>query len=240
MSAPHACGVAALLESCDSSLSGPDKFNLMVSNFGPYFDGDGRDLGSGILNAKLSLDAVPGGCASCIIDADCGDGNACTADICDPATGLCSNDPIAPCCGNGTCELGENCNTCPSDCFSASGAVCGNGICEVGDGENCVSCPADCNGKQTGKPSDRFCCGEGTCRDTGCTSGEFECTDNPVEPACCGDFRCEGSEDSFNCEVDCGAPPACKDAGVSCSSDADCCSNKCRGPKNGGKTCKSS
>jgi subtilisin family serine protease len=56
MSSPHACGVAALLESFQPGLSGPDKFALMVDNTTPYTDP--RDLGSGILNAQNALNAV--------------------------------------------------------------------------------------------------------------------------------------------------------------------------------------
>jgi len=59
MSAPHICGIAALLESCDPSLSGPDKFSRIVNNTTPYTDA--RDLGSGIANAYLALNA--GQCA---------------------------------------------------------------------------------------------------------------------------------------------------------------------------------
>jgi PKD repeat protein len=56
MSAPHICGIAALLESCDPSLSRTDKFNLIVGNTTPY--SDVRDLGSGIANAYLALTAA--------------------------------------------------------------------------------------------------------------------------------------------------------------------------------------
>jgi PKD repeat protein len=56
MSAPHICGIAALLESCDPSLSGADKFTLIVDNTTPYTDA--RDLGSGIANARLALEAA--------------------------------------------------------------------------------------------------------------------------------------------------------------------------------------
>jgi len=34
-----------------------------------------------------------------------------------------------------------------------------NGTCEPG--ENCNNCPADCSGKTGGKPSGRYCCGNG-------------------------------------------------------------------------------
>jgi subtilisin family serine protease len=60
VSAPQIAGIAALLESCDPSLSGPDKFNLIVNNTTPY--ADNRDLGAGIANAKKTLDAA--GCGS--------------------------------------------------------------------------------------------------------------------------------------------------------------------------------
>lgn len=56
MSAPHVAGIAALLESCDSSLSRTDKFNLIVGNTIPY--NDGRDLGSGIADANAALIAA--------------------------------------------------------------------------------------------------------------------------------------------------------------------------------------
>ena len=56
MSAPHACGVAALLESFDCSLTGPEKFSIMVNNTNPY--NDSRNLGSGILDAQKALQAV--------------------------------------------------------------------------------------------------------------------------------------------------------------------------------------
>ena len=150
-----------------------------------------------------------------------------------------------------------------SVCFS--GPNCGNGLCEAGDGEDCLSCPADCNGKQTGNPNNKFCCGDSDgegpvdCTDSRCTTGGFDCTDDPV---CCGDATCNGSEDSCCCELDCGAPPAnevpcstcndgldndcdglidgddpdcpCGGPGASCTDDCECCSNNCKG--NG--TCK--
>ena len=56
MSAPHASGAAALLESFDPNLTGPQKFNLIVNNTTPYTDT--RDLGSGILNANNALQAL--------------------------------------------------------------------------------------------------------------------------------------------------------------------------------------
>ena len=38
--------------------------------------------------------------------------------------------------------------------------ACGDGVCDPG--EDCNSCASDCEGKSNGKPSGRFCCGDGT------------------------------------------------------------------------------
>jgi hypothetical protein len=123
-----------------------------------------------------------------------------------------------PACNNdGTCETDEDCNNCPTDCFSGTGAVCGNGVCETADGEDCNSCPDDCNGYVGGKPSGRYCCGDGsaqygvTCADARCTGEGNTCTTDPALASCCGDGLCEGSEDAANCGIDCG-----------CSSAAEC------------------
>ena len=168
----------------------------------------------------------------CTVDADCDDRDPCTADTC--SAGACSNDPIANCCGNGTCELGEDCDSCAADCISgtSSGASCGNGICEAGDGENCVTCAADCNGKQNGKPSGRFCCGDGggespvSCTDSRCTQGSFQCTDVPQPGGtyCCGDNICEGDENCSSCGVDCNTGAEVCDDGVDndCNGAVDC------------------
>jgi len=42
---------------------------------------------------------------------------------------------------------------------------CGNGACDAG--EDCHTCPADCIGRLNGKPSLRYCCGNGTCEAAG-------------------------------------------------------------------------
>ena len=215
---------------------------------------------------------------ACSTGADCDDGDACTADTC--SAGTCTNTPIDNCCGNGTCEAGEDCDTCAADCTSgtSAGASCGNGICEAGDGEDCLTCPQDCNGRQNGKPANRFCCGAGggtnpvSCSDSRCTSSGFSCTTVPATGGsyCCGDGVCSTGESCSSCGVDCNigfeicnngvdddcngftdcddsacsTDPSCQGGtctlgqkGDPCDSNADCCSNSCKG-KPGAMTCK--
>ncbi len=123
-------------------------------------------------------------------------------------------DP-ANCNNDGTCDIGEDCISCPADCGEVSGAVCGNGLCEMGDGENCATCPADCAGNQGS--GQKWCCGfdDGIvntpigCGDNG--SGEFcidatqnrFCREMPRVQACCGDALCEGAESDLSCGADC-------------------------------------
>lgn len=223
-----------------------------------------------------------GGCNNTMIS--CDDGNECTFDSCDPAIG-CQNDPTpGSCCGNGECESGEDCNACSDDCISGDGnPFCGDGTC--GDGEDCLNCAQDCNGRQNGRPSNRFCCHGGAsgggenpvgCGDLRCTQGDFQCGGGDNQPYCCGDGSCEGAEDTNSCLVDCACssdadcadgdnctqdlcnadgtcqnppvgcvdgdgccPPGCSQGADNdcscgqrddpCSSNGDCCSNKCRG-----------
>jgi hypothetical protein len=186
--------------------------------------------GNGIKESGEDCDGADLGTSSCG-DFGCSSGAlTCASDCTLDSTG-CADCAI--CDNDGVCESGEDCLGCANDCISGSGATCGNGICEAGDGEDCVSCAADCAGKQNGKPSNRFCCGDGdgqnplSCSDAACSSGGNQCTDSPVAASCCGDTTCEGIEDGFNCEIDCGAPPFCGD-GVcdpgesSCSCAVDC------------------
>ncbi len=80
-----------------------------------------------------------------------------------------TNDGIGP---EGTEQAGW-----PMPFADLTTAQCGNGVCEPNAGEDCLSCSSDCNGTQGGKPSGRYCCGDG--------AGE-----NPVD---CGDSRCGGA-----------------------------------------------
>lgn len=75
---------------------------------------------------------------------ECGPNNECCEYICS-CDQTCQSGGVP---GN-VCPL-----SIPDDCI-----VCGNEECEPS--EDCESCPEDCESKTTGKPSGRFCCGNG-------------------------------------------------------------------------------
>lgn len=189
--------------------------------------------GNGVKDSGEECDGADFGGASCA-DFGCSGGTlSCAADCTLDSSGC---TPCAVCDNDGVCESGEDCTTCPNDCGAGTDATCGNGICEAGDGEDCITCPLDCNGKQSGKKSDRFCCGAGggvnplSCSDALCGSGGYACTDTAATPSCCGDALCEGSEDSFSCEVDCGSPPVCGDGACDIDENSCSCATDCGAP----------
>lgn len=242
------------------------------------FESCSRQCGNGVVDRGEVCDGAALGGATCG-DLGCSGGMlACNATCDGFDTAACNDCPAI--CGNGACERGEDCDTCPADCpsFEIGGAVCGNGVCEAANGENCNNCGIDCRGRTTGPPNRRFCCGDGDCSDRRCNRGGFSCTTTPVNPidTCCGDFMCQLPESGQSCAVDCGSCTPdepfelsctdgvdndcdgfvdCEDTdcasdaacggggcelgqpGDSCTSNGDCCSNRCRGPR-GRRTCR--
>ena len=154
----------------------------------PGEDCDGSDLGGRTCG---SLGCDPGGSLSCNQD--------CTYDTSQCAT--------CPACGDGICDFGETCITCPADCIFESAQACGNGLCETADGEDCETCPGDCRSNLGGNPSTRFCCGGGEyavdCTDDRCSDTYTTCVSHAALNYCCGDTVCEGAENEISCQVDC-------------------------------------
>jgi len=123
------------------------------------------------------------------IDNDCDGYTDCDDSDCDsdPACqgGYCGDDTCDP--GEDQCNCPEDCGTPPSTETSCTDEIdndcdtyvdcddsdcdedpacqgCDNdGTCE--SGEDCNNCPNDCEGKQTGPPSGRYCCGNGIAED---------------------------------------------------------------------------
>jgi hypothetical protein len=133
-------------------------------------------------------------------DACASTGDPCaTGTICDEGQDLC----IPSDCGNGTCDLGENCATCPDDCASGQGSTCEDcwkGECDgschpVKDGPNCADCLPN------------YCCGDGVCEGEETTGNcAVDCSASacvPVKKTCDCDGECDKFESSEICPWDC-------------------------------------
>ena len=159
---------------------------------------DSCDPSAGCVNAPVAMGAsCDDGDACTMADAcdgagacagggsvSCDDGNPCTADLCDPATG-CASAPVA----SGTaCGDGDVCN---------GDEVCdGAGVCVMGTPLACDdgnACTADACDALSGCANDPVAAG------TSCDDGDA-CT---LDDACDGAGRCGGTID-----------PTCSDAGV--------------------------
>jgi len=164
--------------------------NCAIDCGGGSYCGDGTcDPGEDQCNCPDDCGTPPSTETSCTdgIDNDCD-----TYTDCDDSD--CDGDPACPYCGDGTCDPGEDQCNCPDDCGTppSTETSCTDGIdndcdtytdCDDSDcdgdpacagcdndgtceaGEDCNNCPNDCEGRSTGRPSGRFCCGNGIAED---------------------------------------------------------------------------
>ncbi len=148
---------------------------------------------------------------SCYCDELCHPYADCCADVClaCPTLPGCSSDQ----CGNGACDEGESCYSCPGDCGDCN--LCGDTFC--GAQETCQSCAADC-----GPCED---CGDGDC------AAPEDCHSCP--PDCgycedCGDGVCGELENCFACPADCGdCVGNCGDGECGANETCNTCAEDC-------------
>jgi len=106
---------------------------------------------------------------------------------------------ITTVCGDGVCDILEDCYSCSEDCGTC---VCGNNICE--GAENCNICPEDC-----GDCGETVCediiCGDSVCSELeDCITCQSDCGECNIE---CGDGVCVWwaweEENCDTCPEDC-------------------------------------
>ena len=170
---------------------------------------------------------------NCYCDDACFGFGDCCADVCQACPQL--TDCGGGGCGDASCDAGENCSNCPSDCPCPMGQLCqagvctggGGGGCEESDFPGCGGCP--CEACVCGM--DPFCCDvgwDGICVDE-CIEQCGGC--GPV--IVCGDGNCDSGngEDCATCPTDCGCPQ-----GQACI-NGDCCVPNCAGKECGPDGC---
>ena len=121
--------------------------------------------------ADLDHDGIGDACdPGCHVDADCSDGNACTADVCDGVAGTCSHPAVS-------CDDGNACTT--DSCNPATG--CAHGAISCDDGNACTTDSCDpATGCAHGAIScdDANACTTDSCNPaTGCAHDAISCDD---------------------------------------------------------------
>eukprot|EP01134_Creolimax_fragrantissima_P006966 CFRG6966T1 len=128
-------------------------------------------------------------------------------------------------CGNGICEEGEWCRTCPQDCPCTK--IANNGVCE--DGENGLDNPGDCLKTNS-------VCGNGICESfaettyTNFYETPYNCPIDCPMTDVCGNGNCESTESCFTCSSDCGqCPSICGDGHCNINIGESClnCARDC-------------
>jgi hypothetical protein len=152
-----------------------------------YCGGDGHCNASG--NCKCRCTPSCGAWSQCVNGVQT---RTCTRQDCTTYT----ETQSCSVCGNGSCEAGENCSNCPSDCGCPSGQVCQNGTCVT-------QAQAQCGNGKCEVAEGLYCC-----QDCGCPSGQVcrQFDGTCVAQGQCGNLICESGENSSNCCQDCGCP----------------------------------
>ncbi len=184
----------------------------------PMADGTPCDDGSVCTGPDLCVAGACEGAAivgCCTSDADCDDANACTADTCDPGTGICQNDGSAMD-GSG-CDDGLYCTT---------GDVCGSGACG-GSPRDCSALDGTCT-VGTCNESAGACEADPANEGGACTDDGDACTDDVCQGGSCAHpFNTSPCDDGDDCTFSdtcnsgscTGTSYACDD-GLSCTADA--------------------
>jgi len=124
-------------------------------------EGTAQDCSDGDLCTQDRCDPATGACLHPPVD--CADGNSCTTDACDPATGQCRRDNVAGACSDGRiCTTGQSCVS--GNCVGGEPVVCPQPEC----GSNvCMEEDGGCRLREWGGPG---CPSGGTCYTYACVN----------------------------------------------------------------------
>ena len=153
----------------------------------------------------------------------CEDDNECTDNVCDSATGLCSNPPVAD---NTVCDDGDLCS---------ANDTCQSGTCTAGDAVTCQASDqchvAGVCDSATGQCSDPNAPNGTACDDGNAATGDDSCQNGQCMGLGCTcnstDACCDGCQPINN-------DGACTDDGISCTDDV-CNAGACTHPTTQGQ-----
>lgn len=244
MASPHVAAVAAMLYSYGTANTPDDVRKALISTALDIGDaGFDNVSGHGLVQAHAALlhigcaDSDGDGWTTC--NGDCDDSEAAinpgAIEICNGIDDNCNEqiDEGDTCtnCGDDICELGEDCNSCPDDCIS--GTTGGNdpadcfkgkadGVCHpTQDGPSCPDCALS------------WCCGDGVCEgDEDSSTCAIDCGQPSETETICDDGDDNDGDGLKDCDdSDCSGEPVCQSSCLQkkepCSSNDDCCSNRC-------------
>jgi len=177
-------------------------------------------------NPCTSLDTCSGGRCVGGPPTDCSDGNVCTDDLCDPATGCQHVNNTASCDDGNACTTGDTCsggrciggpppncddgNVCTDDtCSPGTGCVHVNNTAPCDDGNACTVDDA-CSAGACVPGAPRHCDDGNPCTDDGCDPGTG-CTTTPVERPCDDGNRCTTEDRCIDGVCTGGSPLDCDD-----------------------------
>ena len=189
------------------------------------------------------------GCCECTENADCGDGDPCTQNVCTSECGVCETSvPDEPCCkGPADCDDGNPCTVdicnegtgecastaldgcCTDDAECAVQGPCTVGVCQdnkcaTAPDPECCEADSECDDNDDCTTDS---CSGGTCAyqaAPGCCSQAADCDDgDPCTSDICFAFQCINSDPEEGC---CAADGDCADDGNPCATPK-CVNNAC-------------
>ena len=224
---PTACGFFGVL----SAPNGKAQFDQFINMWGMAHAKELATTGINIVQAPPSADA-------CNIDkcagVTCNDGNACTDDACNPATGACvyTND------NTNTCSDGNLCTTdvCSAGSCVGTAITCNDGKACTDDACNpatgaCVYTNDNTNTCTDGNACTADACSSGTCVSTAITCNDGKaCTDD----SCNTSTGCVYTNDNTNtctdgnaCTADACSSGTCVSTAITCNDGKACTDDSC-------------
>ncbi len=221
MAAPHVAGAAALYLAANPGAPAAQVRDALIGAGDPTpcadttvagFCADDPDAQEPDGAAEPLVSVQQAGCAS---DEECDDGSLCTEDSCDQS-GVCVYTTVS-------CDDDDACTQ--DSCDPSTGLCSYQGVvCDDGDACNGIETCIAATGCQPGVPI--VCDDANECTDNSCDPATGACSYPPI--SCDDDDAC--TEDS--CDPASGCVHdficVCGTNGDACTSNADCCSNKCK------------